>query len=192
MIAKLTGGINELRPSEVIIDVQGVGYLCSIPLTTYMKLQGQKSVTLHIYTLHRDDQLKLFGFSTCEEKNMFTVLMGISGVGPALALSILSGVSIDELVDAVRSGNTAMLMKIPGIGKAKAEKLVFELTRKIAKLEPLCTAAPRTSSVKNDSLDALVSLGFDEQIANRVVDALVGENPDIGTEELIKAALKHL
>lgn len=192
MIAKLTGGINELRPSEVIIDVQGVGYLCSIPLTTYMKLQGQKLVTLHIYTLHRDDQLKLFGFSTCEEKNVFTVLMGISGVGPALALSILSGVSIDELVDAVRSGNMAMLMKIPGIGKAKAEKLVFELTRKIAKLEPLCTVAPRASSVKNDSLDALVSLGFDEQIANRVVDALVGENPDIGTEELIKAALKHL
>ena len=116
MIAKLKGKIDEIKPTELILDVNGVGYEIHIPLSTYEKIQGLEETSLYIYTHHKEDQLKLFGFFTINEKNIFKLLLNISGIGPAMGISILSGISIDLLIEAVRSQNPGMLIKVPGIG----------------------------------------------------------------------------
>ncbi len=192
MIGKLRGEIDELRPTEVMLDVNGVGYYCLIPLTTYERLLGQKSVILHIHTYHKEDQLRLFGFFTPAEKNLFAILLGISGIGPSMALSILSGITVSELIEAVRSGNPALLTKVPGIGKTKAEKLVFELSRKMKKLEHMIGETTAASAIRSESLEALISLGFDEGRSSRVVDELLKEEPQIAIEPLVKKALQRL
>jgi len=192
MIAKLKGRIEELKPTELILDVCGVGYQVFIPFSTYDKIQGKDEIQVYIYTLHKEDQFKLFGFSSENEKQLFSILLNISGIGPAMALSILSGMEIDLLLDAVRNGNSSLLTKIPGVGKAKAEKLVFELKRKVKKLESFTSSGSRKPSVRNDAVEALASLGFDESSALRSVDEILNKFPDIPIEELIKNALKSL
>jgi holliday junction DNA helicase RuvA len=192
MIAKIKGKIDDLKPTEVVIDVQGVGYGLSIPLSTYEKIQNGGIATLYVYTHHREDQFRLFGFYTEEERNLFSILLNISGIGPAMALSILSGISISLLVEAVQSENTAILTRIPGIGNAKAEKLIFELKRKIKKLKSFAGPTGEKRTHKNDAIEALVSLGFDEAKSGRVVEEIIKNNPDATVESIIKDALKHL
>jgi len=192
MIAKLKGAINELRPTEVILDVMGVGYQCYIPFTTYEKLLNQSEAVLSIFTYHKEDQFKLFGFFTSQEKDLFSILIAISGIGPAMALSILSGISIEDLIDTVRSNNTAMLMKIPGIGKSKAEKLIFELSRRLKKIEGFIGNIQRKSSIRGEAVEALVSLGFDEIKATKLIDEIIKVNSNITLEPLLKTALKQL
>ncbi len=190
MIARLRGIPVELKPTELILDVSGVGYHLHIPVSTYEKIKNMKEVELHVHTYLREDSLKLFGFASAEEKNMFIVLLGISGVGPAIALTILSGLSIPGIISAVREQNAARLIKIPGIGKSKAEKILFELRRKIKKIEDLARDAEEGTSTRNDAVEALVSLGFDDKKASEVVDSILAENPSTGIQELVRAALK--
>ncbi|PKL39210.1 MAG: Holliday junction branch migration protein RuvA [Spirochaetae bacterium HGW-Spirochaetae-1] len=191
MIAKLTGKIDELKPMECILDVGGVGYQVHIPLSTYETIQGKEDITLFIYTLHREDQMKLFGFSTQREKELFTVLLNISGIGPSMALSLLSGISIEDLVRSVQNDDSSRLVKIPGIGKAKAEKLIFELKRKLKKIESIPAASGTATGIRNDALEALVSLGFDEARAAKVIDGVREGNPEATLETVIKAALRQ-
>lgn len=190
MIARLRGIPVELKPTELVLDIGGVGYHLHIPVSTYEKVKNLKEVELHVHTYLREDSLKLFGFASAEEKNMFIVLLGISGVGPAIALTILSGLSIPGIIAAVREQNTARLMKVPGIGKSKAEKILFELRRKIRKIEDLARGAEEGTSTRNDAVEALVSLGFDDKKASEVVDSILAENPSTGIQELVRAALK--
>ncbi len=192
MIAKLKGKIDELKPTAVILDVNGVGYQLYIPLTTYEKIQREQEVTLHVFTLHKEDQMRLFGFYTEGEKEIFQLLLNISGIGPAMALSVLSGIRIDRLAESVKSENPSMLTGIPGIGKAKAEKLVFELKRKLKKLETYSGTSPQMPSVRNEAVEALMSLGFDETKASRAVDDIIGKFPEITLEHAVKNALKSL
>lgn len=192
MIAKLKGIIEELKPTELILDVQGVGYHVFIPFTTYDKIQGKNEIEIYIYTLHKEDQFKLFGFSSENEKQLFGILLNISGIGPAMALSILSSMSVNLLIDAVQNNNSQLLTKIPGVGKNKAEKLIFELKRKIKKLESFSSSNKQQPSVRNDAVEALASLGFDESTALKSVNEILNKFPDIPIEELIKNALKNL
>ena len=194
MISKIKGIIDELKPTEVILDVQGIGYGLSIPISTYEKIQSSKEVSLHVYTHHKEDHLKLFGFYTEEEKNIFTILLNISGIGPTIAISILSGISIARLIEAVKTDNPALLTKIPGIGKAKAEKLIFELKRKSKKLAQYeCkTEEKRAHTMSNDAIEALVNLGFDEIRSAKVVEEILVNNPDGPIEYVIKESLKIL
>jgi Holliday junction DNA helicase RuvA len=192
MISKIKGKIDELKPTEVVLDVQGVGYGLTIPLSTYEKIQAVREASLYVYTHHREDQLKLFGFFTEEERSLFLMLLNISGIGPAMAISILSGVSINLLVEAVQSENPGLLTKVPGIGKAKAEKLVFELKRKLKKLKLFTGEAGEPNTFKNDAIEALVTLGFDDAKSARAVDDILKNNPSASIESIIKDALKLL
>lgn len=192
MIAKLKGKIDELKPTELILNVSGVGYHVFIPFTTYEKIQNSSEIELYIYTLHKEDQLKLFGFLTESEKQIFTILISISGIGPAIALSILSGIEIKSLIESVQNNNVLTLTKIPGIGKSKAEKLIFELKRKIRKLEDFSAPASKESTIRSDAIDALVSLGFNDASASKAVNEILDKFNDIPIEQLIKNALKNL
>jgi holliday junction DNA helicase RuvA len=192
MIAKIKGKIDELRPTEVILDANGVGYGLTIPLSTYEKIQTMAETTLYVYTHHKEDQLKLFGFFTENERDLFLILLNISGIGPAMSMSILSGITISRLVDAVESENTALLTKIPGIGNAKAEKLIFDLKRKLKKLISLAGQTGEIRTQKSDAIEALMTLGFDDARSSRIVEDLVKKNPDASVESIIKEALKLL
>jgi holliday junction DNA helicase RuvA len=192
MIAKLTGKIDDIKPTEIILDVNGVGYRLSIPLSTYENIQGKAEISLHVFTYHREDQFRLFGFFTEDEKTLFSILLNISGIGPSMSLSILSGIRIPDLIQAVKNEESAMLVRIPGIGKAKADKLIFELKRKMKKLEAFSIKVPEKSTFRNDAVEALISLGFDEAKSVAIVDKIIAENPDITIENLVKTALKTI
>ena len=192
MIGKLKGAVDDIKPTEMIMDVNGVGYELAIPFSTYEKIQNEKFVTLHIHTIHKEDQLKLFGFYTKVEKDIFKSLINVSGIGPAIAISVLSGITPDRLIEAIKSQNPLLLTKIPGIGKSKAEKLVFELKRKVQYLEKIAGYSGEPHSTTSDAVDALVVLGFDEKISLKCVNDIVNEKGDIGIEEIIKSALKMI
>lgn len=192
MIYKITGLVDELKPTEVILDVAGVGYGLSIPLSTYERMVRGNIVTLFVHTYHREDVFRLFGFITPEERDIFVILLNISGIGPSMALSILSGISIGGLVAAVRGENPVILTKIPGIGAAKAEKLVFELKRKLKKLDACAGVPYQGNPHQRDAVEALVTLGFDETRSSRVVDELLKEDAALNLETVIKEALKVL
>ena len=181
-----------MKPTEVVLDVQGVGYGLTIPLSTYEKIQSVGETSLYVYTHHREDQLRLFGFFTEEERGVFLMLLNISGIGPAMAISILSGISIHLLVEAVQLENPGLLTKIPGIGKTKAEKLIFELKRKLKKLTSYTGEVGEPHTFKNDAIEALVTLGFDDAKSAHVVDEIVRNNPSASIESIIKDALKLL
>ena len=175
MIGRLTGDIEDLKPTEMILDVNGIGFQVSIPVSTYEKIQGEKKVSLFIHTIHKEDQFRLFGFYSRIEKDIFKALINVSGVGPSIAISVLSGISPDRLIEAIRSQNPALLTKIPGIGKTKAEKLVFELKRKLSLLERIAGPSNEIPSNTNDAVEALAALGFDESRSLKCVNDIVRE-----------------
>lgn len=192
MIAKLKGTVDEIQPTQLILDVNGVGYDLTIPFSTYEKIKAGETVTLSVYTMHREEQFRLFGFYTRVERDLFIALINVSGIGPSMAISLLSGMAPDRLIDAVKNSNLQALTRIPGIGKTKAEKLVFELKRKLPRLELIAGPASEIDSSSSDAIQALVSLGFSENDSSKCVAELVSKNSDISLEEIIKEALKIL
>jgi Holliday junction DNA helicase RuvA len=190
MIGKLTGIVEDLKPTEMILDVNGVGFELTIPFSTYEKIQNEKSVTLLVHTIHKEDQFRLFGFYTKIEKDIFRSLINVSGIGPAMAISVLSGITPERLIDAIKSENPVLLTKIPGIGKTKAEKLVFELKRKLPLLERIAGPSNSAPSKKSDAVEALVALGFDENKSVKCINEITLLKGEIGIEEIIKEALK--
>lgn len=192
MIAKISGKIDDLKPTSVIIDVQGVGYELTISLNTYERIGNHENTELFVHTLHKEDQLKLFGFHESSEKSLFLILTSVQGIGPAMAMSIISGISPGALTEAVSSANSAALTRIPGIGKSKAEKLIFELKRKIKHLEDISLTGEIQRSPSSDAVEALASLGFSEQAARNTVDSVLKSNPSAEIEDIIKTSLKLL
>jgi len=190
MIGKLKGNVEDLKPTEMILDVNGVGFELTIPLSTYEKIQGEKSVTLLIHTIHKEDQFRLFGFYSRVEKDIFKSLINVSGIGPAMAISVLSGITPVRLIEAIKSQNPVLLTKVPGIGKTKAEKLVFELKRKLPMLERIAGSTGEAPSKSNDAVEALVALGFDESKSQKCVNEITLAKGEIGIEDIIKEALK--
>lgn len=196
MIAQLTGQIAYRAIEHLILDVNGVGYRVIVPLSTFYALPEQGPATLQIHTHVKEDAFHLFGFLTIAEKEMFILLIGVSGVGPKLAVNILSNIPTDELASALAEGNIARLSSIPGIGKKTAERLVVDLREKAAASHR--ATPPDTPGLASghgfrleDALSALTNLGYKENHARKVLDSME-INPDSSVEEILKGALRLL
>lgn len=193
MIGSLRGKLIEKRPNLVLIDVGGVGYQVVIPLSTFASLGALHSEsTLLIYTHVREDQLALYGFFTAREKYCFELLISASGVGPSLALKILSGMSLEELIPAIRKGDLAQLVRIPGVGRKTAERMVVELRDKLAVVDVPQAGKPTTrSQLESDVASALVNLGYDTRSVDSAIEKAGVKAPG-DFEELLRAALQIL
>jgi len=193
MIGSLRGKLIEKRPNLVLIDVGGVGYQVVIPLSTFASLGALHSEsTLLIYTHVREDQLALYGFFTSREKHCFELLISASGVGPSLALKILSGMSLEELIPAIRKGDLAQLVRIPGVGRKTAERMVVELRDKLAVVDVPQAGKPTTrSQLESDVASALVNLGYDTRSVDSAIEKAGVKAPG-DFEELLRAALQIL
>lgn len=192
MIGQLRGALIDKRPNQVVIDVSGVGYQVQIPLSTFAALGAlHVETTLLIHTHLREDQIALYGFLTARERQCFELLISASGVGPALALKILSGMSLEELVPAIRKGNVVQLKRIPGVGQKTAERMVVELRDKLAAIDVSEAGKPVTrSQVESDVTSALVNLGYDVRAVEKTIELVRGQGSDFDT--LLKAALQKL
>lgn len=193
MIGSLRGKLTHKRPNQILLDVGGVGYQIQIPLSTFAGLGAlHQEATLLIHTHVREDQLALYGFLTVREKQCFELLISASGVGPALALKILSGMGIEQLVPAIRKGDLAQLVRIPGVGKKTAERIVVELRDKVTVVEVPDAGKPATrSQLESDVASALVNLGYDERSVEKAIEKARGTG---GTdfETLLRGSLQIL
>jgi Holliday junction DNA helicase RuvA len=200
MIALINGLLINKAISHVIVEANGIGYRIFVPLTTFYELPSMdQSVTLHIHTHVRQDAISLFGFGTEEEKNVFELMLSVSGIGPKLAINILSGISAEELIRAVSHGNLNRLVSIPGVGKKMAERMILELKDKMVKLstyEAIYKADGDIEvfdSIIDDALSALVNLGYKNQKARDVLDKIIKESSaSLTLDVLLKKALKIL
>jgi Holliday junction DNA helicase RuvA len=171
MIAHLRGRLLSKHPNQAVIETAGVGYDVTISIPTFADLPAAGSeVALHIHTHVREDTIALYGFLRPAEKQLFEKLLTVSGIGPKLAITILSGMAADEMVAAIRGGDLARLTKIPGIGKKTAERMVLELRDKLSSTgEPAAAASPALSPVEDDVISALVNLGYQQPAAERAL-----------------------
>ena len=197
MIARLTGRLSDKSPGQIIIDVQGIGYQVLIPFSTYYALgEPGETVSLHIYTHVKEDALSLYGFSTPAEKKVFTQLIQISGIGPKLGITILSGLPAEELIRAIGRGDAARLNAIPGVGKKTAERMLLELRDKLEaavfEVDGATAAALSPDSVQRDVVSALVNLGYPAKRAEAAASKSWQEGAERGFEELLRAALRRL
>jgi Holliday junction DNA helicase RuvA len=195
MIAQLRGTLADKRPNQILVDVGGVGYLVHIPVSTFYALGDLHSdVTLLIHTQVREDAISLYGFLSSREKHLFELLISASGVGPVLALKILSGMSVDDLVPAVRAGDLARLTRIPGVGRKTAERMVVELRDKLAAMEtPEAARQPvTTTGTAADVVSALLNLGYEERTAEQAVKNAGKDGTPETFEALLRATLQQL
>lgn len=194
MIALLQGEIAYKSIDHIILDVNGVGYRLLIPLSSYYSLPEEGQTRLFVHTHVRDDAILLFGFLTAAEKEMFSILISVSGVGPKVAINILSHIPAAELTTAIASGDIKRLSSLPGIGKKTAERLVLELKDKVPQVaastivDGQSPTAPRRDSL-DDLISALVNLGYKENLAKKAVESL-DLSPDVSFENALKSALK--
>lgn len=189
MIGRLHGKLIEKNPPQVLVDVGGVGYEVDVPMSTFCNLPAEGSeITLLTHFIVREDAQLLYGFATAAERQTFRALIRISGVGPRIALAVLSGMSTQDLADAVEQGNATLLTRVPGIGKKTAERLVLELKGKLAG-SAFAPAGGAASVAQTDILSALMALGYSEREAQASVRALPAE---VTVSEGIRLALKAL
>jgi Holliday junction DNA helicase RuvA len=195
MIAHLRGRLFSKSPNQAIVECAGVGYDVTISVATFSALPAEGAeATLHIHTHVREDQFALFGFADKQEKRLFEKLLIISGIGPKLAITVLSGISADRLVSAIRSGDHGTLTKIPGIGKKTAERVVLELKDKLDDLAvslPTPTGGPHHGPAGDDALSALVNLGYPRPIAQKAIETAIAKDPEAAHdfETLFRAAM---
>ena len=197
MIGFLRGRIADKQPNKLIVDVQGVGYDVHVPLSTFYDVGDTGAdVTLRIHTHVREDALQLYGFLTDLERQLFERLIGISGIGPRLAIAVLSGMDPRDLLAAVQRGDVARLTSIPGVGKKTSERIVLELKDRLTQLavpEPV-DASPVNASdrIRTDLLSALQNLGYHRPQAEKAIDATLQTMSDPTFEQALKAALREL
>lgn len=197
MIALLTGKLAVRSPEQIIVDVGGVGYRLQIPLSTFYALPEQGDVRLHVYTHVKEDAISLYGFSDSQEKDLFSLLISVSGVGPKLAITVLSHIPTEDLALALSQGDIPRLTAIPGIGKKSAERLVLELQDKAsayvvaAALAPEAPSSSESEDFHQDALSALVNLGYKEAQAKRALKNLSMPH-GAPLEQILKAALQVL
>ena len=198
MIALLRGCLVEKQATGLIVDVQGVGYQVQVPLSTYYRLpDAGGDVVLRIHTHVREDALSLFGFGTALEQQLFERLIGISGIGPRLALSVLSGIDPGDLVRAVQAGDVGRLTLIPGIGKKTAERIGLELKDRLpaqlqSELEKSAGGEAGESLLRADVLSALLNLGYHRALAEKAIDPVIRAGGEASFERTLKQALKAL
>ena len=198
MIGFLRGRVLEKQPNRVLVDVNGVGYEVAIPLSTFYEVGDEGAeVALRIHTHVREDALQLFGFLTVLERQMFERLITVSGIGPKLAIAVLSGLETRDLLAAVQRADIARLTTIPGVGKKTAERIVLELKDRLTQLAPpppsdVKPITAESDRVRDDLLSALQNLGYHRPDAERAADAVLREAPDRSLESALKDALRHL
>lgn len=198
MIARLSGNLVEKTINRCIIDVNGAGYAVVVPLSTFYELpEVGESVVMQIHTHVRDDAIELYGFNTVYECKVFELMISVSGIGPKLAVNILSGISADELVDALRREDARRLTAIPGVGRKTAERMILELKDKLARLDGQAphpsSRVPKADKVKEDALSALVNLGYRGNTAKEAVEKILrGADEPLPLERVLKAALREL
>jgi len=203
MIAHLSGTLLSKQATSVIVDVGGVGYEVNIPVSTFYDLEDiGANVQLRIYTHVREDSLQLFGFKTARERELFLKLISVSGIGPKLGITLLSGMSADEMIASIRTNNLARLTLIPGVGKKTAERLIVELREKVAELSSAQleeelgakpeAAEPTEDTVRADALSALFNLGYQRSAAEKAIDAALAEGGELTVETILRRGLKKL
>ncbi|HEU5282341.1 MAG TPA: Holliday junction branch migration protein RuvA [Burkholderiales bacterium] len=189
MIGRITGVILEKHPPQVLVDVQGVAYELDVPMSTFYNLPASGArITLHTHLVVREDAHLLFGFASDSERQAFRQLLKISGIGARTALAVLSGMSVDELQQAVAGQDAARLTRVPGIGRKTAERLLLELRGKLHSGAETASAGV-AQSARGDALNALLSLGYGEKEANAALSRLAS---DLNTSESIRQALRLL
>lgn len=196
MIAQISGKLAQKQPGEVVIDVGGVGYQVFIPLNVFYRLPDIGApMSLQIHTHVREDALQLFGFQDVAEKQVFLLLTGVSGIGPKLALNILSGIPAEDLARALRNGDQVRLVATPGVGKKLAERMIVELKDKFATLSPASfdsTAKPEASSQKLlDAVSALINLGYKKPEIEKTVREVL-KNGELSLEEVLRETLRQM
>ena len=194
MIGRLSGTLVEKQPNQVIVDVGGVGYIVLIPLSTYTALgELNGPVILLVHTHLREDQLQLYGFLTARERQLFEMLITVSGIGPSLALKVLSGRRAEDVTAAIRRGDVEQLLGIPGIGKKTAERIVMELRDRITNLAPEIVEPGRAAvGVEAEVSSALANLGYDRREIDDVLARALRARVGAGFEGLFRAALAEL
>jgi Holliday junction DNA helicase RuvA len=204
MIAHLSGTLLAKQATSVILDVGGVGYEVTIPLSTFYDLEDAGApVALRIYTHVREDALQLFGFKTARERELFMRLISVTGIGPKLGITMLSGMSADEIIASIRTNNLARLTSIPGVGRKTAERLVLDLRDKIAALSSPAleeefgaktgaTAPSTADAIRDDALSALQNLEYPKAAAEKAVTAAIQEGGDLSVELILRRALRLL
>jgi holliday junction DNA helicase RuvA len=200
MIAFLSGKLLEKNANSVVIDVGGVGYDVSIPLSTFYELgEAGSDVSLRIYTHVREDAIQLYGFKTNRERDLYLRLISVQGVGAKSGISMLSGMSADEIITAIRANDLARLKSIPGVGLKTAERLVIELRDKVGELGSGVTASgtkssaiQATDSVFDDALSALINLGYQKNSAEKALQQASGEGTEMSVQKLLRRGLQIL
>jgi Holliday junction DNA helicase RuvA len=197
MIAFLRGRVFDKQPNLIIVDVQGVGYQVHVPLSTYYDVGEQGAeIAMRVYTHVREESLQLYGFLTALEQQLFERLIGVSGIGPKLAIAVLSGIETPDLVAAVQRGDVARLTGIPGIGRKTAERIVLELRDRLSQLVVPSAAGAAASEpggrLRDDLLSALQNLGYHRPLAEKAVDATLTSTADPTFEQALKTALREL
>jgi Holliday junction DNA helicase RuvA len=197
MIAHLRGLLLTKSPNQIVVECTGVGYEVAISVTTFSALPGEGAqVALHIYTNVREDQIALFGFAEIQEKRLFEKLLTISGIGPKLAITVLSGISAERLVTAIRGGDHATLTRVPGIGKKTAERVVLELKDKLEDMVVASAAGAVThhGPAGDDAISALVNLGYQRPVAQKAVEAALARDAGLRAdfEGLFRAAMSAM
>jgi len=193
MIEYIKGEIAEISPAHVVLEANNVGYFINISLNTYSILQDKQSCKLYVYEAIREDAHVLYGFLDKSERQLFLLLISVSGIGANTARMILSSLSVAELEDVIASGNVSMLKSVKGIGAKTAERVIVDLRDKVKKTtEESILTTQRDSAVKTEALSALVMLGFNQSASQKVVTKIVSENPAFSVEQVLKQALKLL
>ncbi len=199
MLEYINGEITSLSPTYAVLDVHGVGFGVNISLSTYTAIQDKKDAKLYLYEVIREDSFTLYGFATSAERSMFLLLLSVQGVGAATARMILSSLSVYEICDAVQTGNAVLIKAVKGIGAKTAQRIILDLKDKVLELSasegaPVVApkAAPVSSEIQNEAVSALVMLGFATSATQKVVSAILAEEPDLKVEQVIKKALKML
>lgn len=205
MIAHLSGTLLAKQATSAIVDVGGVGYEVAIPLSTFYELgEAGSPVQLRVYTHVREDAIQLFGFKTARERELFLQLISVNGVGPGLAIKLLSGMNADEMIASIRTNNLVRLVAIPGVGRKTAERLVVDLRDKIAALsspaleEEFAAKAAAVGgtvtedSMRNDSVSALSNLGYQKAAAEKAIKAAIDEGGELSVEVILRRSLRSL
>ena len=200
MIALINGKIAYKGISSIVVDANGVGYRIFIPLTTFYELpEAGEHVTLHVHTHVKQDAINLFGFYTIQERDLFQLMISVSGIGPKIAMNILSGITANDLLQAISRGDLGKLMSIPGVGRKMAERLILELKEKVIKkmmMEQIPAADDQHKAgemIKEDVLSALVNLGYKNNTAKDAVDKVMQvSKEDMTLDQLLKKTLKIL
>jgi Holliday junction DNA helicase RuvA len=199
MIAYLSGTLFSKNPQSVVVDINGVGYQIFIPLSTFYRLPDEtEKVNLHVYTHVRQDTLQLFGFQTEMEKQTFLLLISVSGIGPRVALNILSGMGFEELLSAIVGADSERISSIPGVGKKTSQRIILELKEKASKLAEGIEAVPeqrmeiRNREIYEDALSALINLGYPSKAAKKAIELALRQDHEMNIETLLKEALQNL